>query len=180
MPGLLSCPGPVGLCGHAQNVQVAVADFDCEQDVEPAQRDRAVDVEEVDGHHAGGLAAQELPPTGVGVPERRRWDSVALEDPPDRRDVDSVAEFEQFALDFAVSPAWVLRRHPLHQRGDDVVDRWAAGSVLVGPLPGNGRNAKLQLTVLLAPEEPVDGLYLHPQHRRRARRADAPMGMDVQ
>ena len=43
----------------------------------------------------------------------------------------------------------------------------------------HGRNAKLQLTVLLAPEEPVDGLYLHPQHRRRPRRADALRGMDV-
>ena len=29
------------------------------------------------------------------------------------------------------------------------------------------RNAKLQLTVLLAPPEAVAGLYLHPDHRRR-------------
>jgi hypothetical protein len=41
-----------------------------------------------------------------------------------------------------------------------------------GPAPApptgpHGRNAKPQLTVLLAPEQPVDGLYLHPQHRRR-------------
>ena len=43
----------------------------------------------------------------------------------------------------------------------------------------HGRNAKLQLTVLLAPEEPVVGLYLHPQHRRRPRRADALRGIDV-
>ena len=47
------------------------------------------------------------------------------------------------------------------------------------PLDPHGRNAKLQLTVLLAPEEPVDGLYLHPQHRRRPRRADALRGVDV-
>jgi hypothetical protein len=32
------------------------------------------------------------------------------------------------------------------------------------------RNAKLQLTVLLAPREAVPGLYLHPEHRRRRRR----------
>jgi hypothetical protein len=37
-----------------------------------AQRDRAVDVAEVDGQHRGGLGAQELPPAGVGVP-RRSW-----------------------------------------------------------------------------------------------------------
>jgi hypothetical protein len=68
---LLRRPGSVRMPGHAKDVPVAVADFDCEQDVEPAQRDRAVDVEEVDGQHAGGLASQELPPTGVGVPLRR-------------------------------------------------------------------------------------------------------------
>ena len=46
--GLLGGPGPVGMRGHAQDVQVAVADLEHEQDVEPPQRHRAVDVEEVD------------------------------------------------------------------------------------------------------------------------------------
>jgi hypothetical protein len=32
---------------------------------------------------------------------------------------------------------------------------------------GYQRNAKLQLTVLLAPPEAVPELYLHPEHRRR-------------
>jgi hypothetical protein len=36
-----------------------------------------------------------------------------------------------------------------------------------------GRNAKLCLTVWLASTDPVDGLYLHPEHRRRARRPDS-------
>ncbi len=45
--GLLGGPRPVGVRGHAQDVQVAVADLECEQDVEPPQLDRAVDVEEV-------------------------------------------------------------------------------------------------------------------------------------
>ena len=66
--GLLGGPGPVGMSGHAQDVQVAVADLEHEQHVEPSQRERAVDVEEVDREHAGGLGAQELPPAGVGVP----------------------------------------------------------------------------------------------------------------
>jgi len=39
-------------------------------------------------------ASQELPPAGVGVQERRRWDSVALEDPADRRGADPAAELE--------------------------------------------------------------------------------------
>jgi hypothetical protein len=85
--------------GHAQDVQVAVADLECEQDVQPPQGERAVDVEEVDREHAGGLGAQELPPTGVAVPRRRRWDPVTLQDPPDRRGTDAVAELEQLALE---------------------------------------------------------------------------------
>ena len=76
--GLLGGPRPIGMCGHAQDMQVAVADLEHEQHVEPPQRERAVDVEEVDRQHAGGLGAQELPPTGVGVPHRRWWDAVTL------------------------------------------------------------------------------------------------------
>jgi hypothetical protein len=53
---------------------------------------------------AGGLGAQELPPAGVGVPERCGRDAVALEDPPDGRGADTVAELEQLAADFAGSP----------------------------------------------------------------------------
>ena len=58
--------------GHTQDVQVAVADLEREQDVEASQGQRAVDVEDVDGEHAGGLGVQELPPAGVGVPDRGR------------------------------------------------------------------------------------------------------------
>ncbi len=47
-----SAPTPVGMRGHAQDVQEAVADLECEQDVESPQRHRAVDVEEVDREHA--------------------------------------------------------------------------------------------------------------------------------
>src|SRR4051812_42102668 len=66
--GLLGGPGPVGISGHAEDVQVAVSDLEHEQHVQPPQRERAVDVEEVDREHAASLGAQELPPTGVGVP----------------------------------------------------------------------------------------------------------------
>src|SRR6476620_4848068 len=104
--------------GHAQYVQVAFADLEHEQDVEPSQRERAVDVEEVDGEHAGGLGAQELPPAGVDVPQWCWWDPVALEDASDRRGADPVAELEQLAPEPGVSPARVLPRHPRHQRGD--------------------------------------------------------------
>jgi len=41
------------------------------------------------------------------------------------------------------------------------------------------RNAKLQLTAVLVPEEEVPGLYLHPDHRRRLRRAPVRSTLDV-
>jgi hypothetical protein len=59
------------MLGHAQDVQEAVTDLEREQDIEPPQRHRAVDVEEVDREHAGGLRAQELPSAGVGAPQWR-------------------------------------------------------------------------------------------------------------
>jgi hypothetical protein len=37
----------------------------------------------------------------------------------------------------------------------------------------------LQLTVSLAPSEPVPELYLHPDHRRRARRSPVRSDLDV-
>ena len=41
------------------------------------------------------------------------------------------------------------------------------------------RNAKLQLTVVLAPPEVVPGLYVHPDHRRRRRRPVVRSEFDV-
>ena len=41
------------------------------------------------------------------------------------------------------------------------------------------RNAKLQLTVVLAPGDEVPGLYLHPDHRRRLRRAPVRSDLSV-
>jgi hypothetical protein len=90
-------------------------------------------VEEVDREHAGRLRAQELSPTGVGAPHRRRWDPVTLEDAPDRGGADAVAELEQLALEPHVPPARVLPRHPHHQGDQDLVDRWPPGSFGVGP-----------------------------------------------
>jgi integrase len=51
---------------------------------------------------------------------------MALDDPPDRRGAETVAEFEQLALDPAVFPARVLRRHLSDQRGEHFVDRWSS------------------------------------------------------
>ena len=59
-------------------------------------------------------------------------------------------------------------------------EQFAAGAIAIG-IPGQGhqRNAKLQLTVLLAPRDAVPGLYLHPEHRRRRWRPALRTEFDV-
>ncbi len=51
---LLRRPGTIRVLRHAEDVEAAVVDLDHEQDVEPPQHYRAVDVEEVGGQRAGG------------------------------------------------------------------------------------------------------------------------------
>jgi hypothetical protein len=69
---------------------------------------------------------------------------------------------------FAALIRWLpsgLRRHRLVTPG--TILRCQAS-----PPRAHGRNAKLHLSVLLSPEEPVHGLYRHPEQRRRPRRID--------
>src|SRR5207247_11271999 len=65
---LLSGPRPVRMCGDAEDVPVAAADFDHEEAVQALECYRAVDMEEVGGEHCRGVHAQELPPRGVSAP----------------------------------------------------------------------------------------------------------------
>jgi hypothetical protein len=58
--GYTTRPRPVRVRGHAENMDVASARLDHEVHVDAAQRDRAVDVEEITRKHGGGLGAQEL------------------------------------------------------------------------------------------------------------------------
>ena len=135
--GLLGSPGAGRLAGRFEEVHVAAANLEGEEDVDPFQGDRAVDVEEVHGQHAGGLSAQEPPPGCVGGSQRCRWNPPPLEDPADRGCAGAVAELEEFSLDALVAPGLVLTGHPLDQRGDRRIERWMAGAVRVGPLPGH-------------------------------------------
>ena len=100
---LLSCPRPVRIRGHAEEVHVTAADLHDEQAVQPLQRHCAVHVEEISGEHRRCLGAQELPPRRVGVPLGRRGDLQGLEDPADGGRTDPVTELEQLALDPLVS-----------------------------------------------------------------------------
>jgi hypothetical protein len=55
--GLLGRPWSVRIRGGAEDVDVAAADLEHEEHLDPAECDRAVDVEEVACQHRGRLAA---------------------------------------------------------------------------------------------------------------------------
>lgn len=92
--GLLGGPGAVGVGGGAKDVDVARVDLDHEEHVDPLQRDRAVDVEEVAGQHRGGLGAEELLP-GCSVRSGRGWRYPELfEDASDCGGADSAPDLQ--------------------------------------------------------------------------------------
>jgi hypothetical protein len=107
--------------------------LDREQHIQPAQQDR-VHGEEVDGQHAAGLCAEELPP-GDRRPPWCGIDAGALQDGPHRAGPDPalVAEAAQLAVDAAIPPGGVLPSKPQHQRADLRRDARTATAVRVGP-----------------------------------------------
>jgi hypothetical protein len=56
--GLLGCPCSGRMARRSEDMHVAAANLESEEHVDPLQGDRAVDVEEVHGQHAGGLRPQ--------------------------------------------------------------------------------------------------------------------------
>ena len=84
-------------------------------------------------------------------------------DPPNRRGADAVAECEQLTLQPHVSPARVLPRHPHHQGGEEVLDRWPSRPVGVGPssaheaaMPAQDRVRGDQAMATQCPGQPLD------------------------
>jgi hypothetical protein len=99
---------------HAQDMHMAGAHLQYEEHIDAAQRDRAVNVEEVAGQHRGGLRAQEPLPCRV-IALRRGRDPQALQDRPHRGRPDLDAQAEQFTLDAPVMPSSYLGRTGLRR-----------------------------------------------------------------
>ena len=137
VPDLLCGPRPVRVRGHAENVQVAAADFDDKQAVQALEGHCAVDVEEVGGEHRRCLGMQNRPPGRVGAPFRCRRDLQGLEDPADGGCANLMAELEELALDPLVPPEVVLGGESLDERGDLSADRRPSRPARIGPLPGD-------------------------------------------
>ena len=85
-------------------------------------------------------------------------------------------------------PVQVFRRFEVEQQSsrECLHNLWGGIGVLtlleaqvVGAADTHQRNAKLQLTVLLAPRDAVPELYLHPEHRRRRWRPALRTEFDV-
>ena len=127
---------PGGMSGDAGDVHAAAAVLDHNENVEAAQEDR-VDVGEVDGEDRVGLRGEELAPGRPGS-SRSRIEAGFLEDRPGGGRGDRMAESDQFAVDAAVAPPWVLPGDAQYQRSDRLRDRWSSGlSSSVGPAAGH-------------------------------------------
>ena len=101
--GHLGHPGAVGVGGDAEEVDDAAFDFDHEQHVVAAQQ-HGVDGEEVGGHDALGLGAEELGPGRTSSPWRGRK-PMASQDVGDAALGDRDAELLQLARRCAGSPS---------------------------------------------------------------------------
>src|SRR4029450_6302882 len=95
---------PVGLVVQPA-MWTAAFEFDEEEHVEAAERDR-LDGEEIAGEHAGGLQAEELAPAWARAPWRGPK-TVGEQDAPDRARGHSQAELVQLAGDPRAAPGWV-------------------------------------------------------------------------
>jgi hypothetical protein len=130
---LLGDPGAGRIGRAAREVDAAALEFDEEEHVEAAQRDR-LDGEEVAGEHAGGLLVEEFAPAWARAPGRGPK-PVGKQDAPDRARRDAQAELAQLAGDPRVAPAWVLAGEAQHELSHPALDwRTARTSPRLRPL----------------------------------------------
>jgi hypothetical protein len=141
VPGLLRRPCLGWVRGDAGDVQAPGVVFEEHQCVETFA-ECGVDVEEVRRDDALGLGGEELPPGRPGT-ARGRVDARVMQDLPDRRAGDPVAEPGQFALDPPVTPPWVLLGEPQHERCDRSSCRWASGASARGVVPLTGHESAM-------------------------------------
>jgi hypothetical protein len=94
------------------------ADLDHEEEVQAPQVAAQVHVEEVGRKHRRGLRTQEILPRRVGAPLGRRRDLQRLEDPPDRRCTNPVADVEQLLLPTLIYGKIVDLRGPTRVSSD--------------------------------------------------------------
>ncbi len=110
---LLGHPGSVGVPRHCYVLDLAAAEADEHEHIQPPQQDR-VDREEVAGEHARGVGAKEGAPSQM-VPLRRWRHARGPEHAPyqARRDLDP--ELAQLANDARVTSGRVLAGQPHDQ-----------------------------------------------------------------
>jgi DNA replication protein DnaC len=88
--------------------------------------------------------------------------------------VDAAYERRSVAVTSNIHPGWAGHHH-----AQDTGHRHRRPADASRPPSAYLRNAKLQLSAVLAPGDEVPGLYLHPDHRRRLRRAPVRSDLSV-
>jgi hypothetical protein len=122
--------------GDTSEVDSSGVQLDEEQDIEPLQ-EHGVHGEEVAGHDAGCLPAQERPPRGGGR-SRRRLETVGAQDPGDGASGNPAAKAQQLPTDALVAPSagsrWPAAQSRSAPAGEPMADpalRW------IGPAPAH-------------------------------------------
>jgi hypothetical protein len=109
-------PRAVRVRGDAGQVNPAGAVLDDDQGIE-APEQHGVHMDEVGREDAAGLCGQELLP-GRATAARCGIDPGGMQDLPDRRGSDRVAEPDEFALHPPVPPRRIVHRDPDHELAD--------------------------------------------------------------
>lgn len=140
--GGLGGPGTGGVGGDAGVEHLAGRYVDEEQDVVAAQSG-GVDGEEVSCDSS--LGVQELAP-GHRRARGCRIDVVVIENGPDRRGRDGVAEADEFAVDASMSQGRIVLGQAHHQAADLGRGRWSSGATLwwLGPVQGDASSMPSQ------------------------------------
>src|SRR6266508_2902117 len=121
IPCLLGDPGTGRVGGDPGDVDLARADLDEEQHVDPF-KEHGVDGEEVAGQDRVRLRGEELFPGGPGT-AWCRVDASPVEDIPHRAGRYLVAQADQLTVNSSMPPQRVLGSQPQHQLADLLGDR---------------------------------------------------------
>ena len=108
------------MSGHPGDPDSPTSEFDEEQDIEAFEQD-GVDMEEVRGHDARRLRAQELTPEGTTA-SGSRAEPVVLHDLGDGARRQAHTELAQLTLDAPVAPPLILLRQANDEGRRVVVD----------------------------------------------------------
>jgi len=107
LPGLLGDPDLVGIGGDARNMNLTRSQLDEEEYIDGLKPD-GFDGEEICSQDLIFVVGYQVLPADGTIANRSRLNALSIEDVADRCRGNPEAQLDEFAMDFAISPAKVL------------------------------------------------------------------------